>query len=188
MRLIALMGPAGSGKSTAAKYLETYYGARIYSFAQPLKELAMRTLDFTHDQCFGTQEQKETVDPRYGFSPRWFLQRLGTEGCRGTFGPNFWTDLTINKIMRDKPSLAVIDDCRFRDETGAVHRVGGSVWMLSCPDRQSAADGTHESEQGWKDCNYDRAIIAKMSPESHVLKEAVRQACFDTGINWRGGV
>lgn len=161
--IIALMGPAGSGKSTAADYLVERYGAVRYSFAGPLKEVAMRTLSFTREQLWGTQAQKEADDPRYGFSPRWFLQRLGTEGCRAVFGENFWIDQCIAKILRETPVLAVIDDARFVNEAKAVRAIGrlappsptaprGLVWVLESPGcaTVSTDDGSHRSEQEWQ--------------------------------------
>jgi hypothetical protein len=145
--LIALLGGAGTGKSTVAGFLETHYGAKRYSFANLLKQIAMRTLDFTHEQCYGTQEQKETIDPRYGFHPRWFLQRLGTEGIRNTLGQDFWIRATLAQIQIDAPDLAVIDDCRFINEARAIRQCGGHVWRLVAPGGGiSQADVTHGSE------------------------------------------
>lgn len=148
--IIAIMGPAGSGKSTAAQHLVEKYGAIRYSFAGPLKELAKRTLDLSDAQCYGTQAEKEAIDPRYGFSARWFLQRLGTEGARVTFGSDFWTRMLIDKIKRENPPLAVIDDARFVNEATAIRDAGGQVWRLTCAGGAQSSDaGAHASEREW---------------------------------------
>lgn len=118
--VVGLAGGAGSGKSTAAAFLEKYYGARRYAFADPLKQIAMRTMGFTHEQCYGTQAQKEAVDPRCNMSPRVFLQRLGTEGIRSVLGPDFWWEHTLKKIREERPALAVIEDVRFPNESEAL--------------------------------------------------------------------
>src|SRR5690349_10218769 len=97
-RIIGLLGGAGAGKSTIASYLVEKYGAKRYRLAGLLKEIARRTLDLTVEQVDGTQAQKEAVDERYGFSPRWFLQRLGTEGVRATLGQDFWTRALMAQI------------------------------------------------------------------------------------------
>jgi len=180
--IIALCGPAGSGKTTVASYLIEKYGARRYGFATPLKEMVKRALDFTDEQVYGTQEQKEAVDPRYGHSPRWFLQRIGTEGCRAVFGEDFWTRQCIDTIKRDAPCLAVIDDLRFADEAHAVQWSGlvASVLRLwPVGDRvaleRAAAAGSHASEEQWKQLTADIEI----TPETRgvdVLLKAVDNA------------
>jgi hypothetical protein len=153
--VIGICGPAGSGKSTVAQYLIEKYGAVRYGFATPLKEMVKRALDFTDEQVYGTQEQKETVDPRYGKSPRWFLQRIGTEGCRATFGEDFWTKQTMDMIYRQNPRLAVIDDMRFVNEANAVLDWNrGFVWRLHpvcdvVSTERAIAAGSHTSEGEW---------------------------------------
>lgn len=177
MIVIALMGPAGSGKSTIAQFLVERYGAKRYAFAGPLKEVARRTLDFTPEQVYGTQEQKEAADARYGFSPRWFLQRLGTEGARVVFGDDFWTRTALDQIRRDAlladavarpgaPSIAVIEDARFANEAAAVRALAaplrGLVWRLDPPADSPAPDAAtaqHASEIGWREAPHD-AVIA----------------------------
>ena len=119
--IIALMGPAGAGKSTVADYLVKSYGATRYSLMGPLKAFAKAIFDFTDQQLYGTQAQKEAPDPRYcGKSARWFLQKLGTEGGRATFGQDFWTKMCVDRIARDGHPLAVVDDTRFINEAQLI--------------------------------------------------------------------
>jgi len=147
--ILGIMGAAGAGKSTVAKYLAEAYGATRYSFAGPLKEAARAIWGFTDQQLYGTQAEKEWIDPRHGYSARWALQRFGTEAMRGTFGRNFWTELCFAKIMAEARPLAVIDDVRFRDEAEAVLAAGGEVLRLECEEPNSSADPSHASETGW---------------------------------------
>ena len=167
-RIIAIMGPAGSGKSTAAEYLVERYGARRYSFARPLKELVRRAFDLNEAQVYGSQADKEAIDPRYNHSPRWLLQRIGTEGGRAVFGESFWTDQALNLIRDEAPALAVIDDCRFVSEARAVlARPRGEVWRLQCASGAQSDDaGTHASEREWRDAPATRDIVAPYGLEN----------------------
>lgn len=161
--VIGLCGEAGSGKSSVAQYLIDRYGAVRYSLAAPLKEMVKAALDLTDEQVYGTQAQKEAPDPRYGGkSARWFLQRIGTEGVRNTWGADFWIKLTLGeggRIWRDAPALAVVDDVRFENEAAAIREWKfGRVWRLDCPQRESSADAGHASEAGVRDISPDYII------------------------------
>lgn len=167
--VIGLCGPAGSGKSTIANYLAANYDAKRYAFATPLKEICIRTLDFSSQQLYGTQEEKEAIDPRYGFSPRWFIQRLGTQGIRSVFGEDVWWKLTLDQIIRERPDIAIVEDVRFVNEANAIRNIGylsakqgyytrGYVWRLESPVSNNTADVNHPSEAQWKDCSFDQLI------------------------------
>lgn len=174
--IVALCGPAGAGKTTVANYLVEKYGAQRYGFAMPLKEMVKRALDFTNEQVYGAQEQKEAVDPRYGHSPRWFLQRIGTDGCRATFGEDFWTKQCLDMIWRQNPRLAVIEDMRFIDESKAVHaerRANGYVWRLWPPGddvalERAASAGSHVSEEQWKHIDADLELTPAVRGIEHL--------------------
>lgn len=193
--VIALCGPAGSGKSTVADHLVEKYGAARYSFAMPLKEMVKRALDFTDEQVYGTQAQKEAVDPRYLHSARWFLQRIGTEGCRAVFGESFWTQMCLDMIEKDRPRLAVIEDCRFVNESRAVleSKMHGFVWRLwpvgdAKSAERAAAAGAHASEEEWKtlEANLEIRPKARGVPELlgmiDIAMGFVRDPC--AGVRW----
>jgi hypothetical protein len=170
--IIAVVGPAGAGKSSIADHLATKYGARRYAFARPLKEIARLAFDLAPEQVYGTQAQKEEVDPRYNRSARWILQRLGTEGVRAVLGQDFWTRMTMELIKRDAPALAVIEDARFSNECAIVRegymslvenhfaKSPGYVWRVLPPPGHMAStdDGTHASEREWREATCDAVI------------------------------
>jgi hypothetical protein len=195
---IAVVGPAGAGKTSVASHLERAYGARRYAFAAPLKEIARRALDLSHEQVWGSQAQKEAIDPRYGFSPRWFLQRLGTEGVRGVLGEDFWIRMTLELIQRDRAPLAVVEDARFANECAAVramHTDGlypslqtGFVWRLLPPPGPSASidDGAHVSECEWREATCDVVIAPQFRGldqlHHHVDAECARLGLVKIGV------
>ncbi len=182
--VIGLLGPAGAGKSTVAAHLAAKYGAKIYTLAAPLKEIARRVLDFSQEQLYGTQAQKEAVDPRYGFSCRWFLQRLGTEGCRAVLGDNIWTEACLRQITYDNPYVAVIEDVRFVNEADLITQDGGVVWRLRPPEDEislarAVGAGTHASETQWLEAEADYEIAPTMRgiPALLALADDVARQC-----------
>lgn len=152
--IIGLLGPAGSGKSTVAAYMAKNYGAELYAFADPLKEIVGKAFDLSDKQLYGSQADKETVDPRYNVSPRWLFQRIGTQGIREVFGPDVWANLTLERINKVKPELAVIQDVRFRNEA-LLTTLHGRVVKLNRRPGASKADSTHASESEMDLCIKD---------------------------------
>jgi hypothetical protein len=187
--VLGLLGPAGAGKSSVADYLVQNYGATRYSFATPLKQFAKNALEFTDAQLYGTQAEKEAPDERYGGkSARWFLQRLGTEGARKTFGESFWTDMAITMVRRQRPRVAVFDDMRFANEARAVLSVrnesdgdSGFVWTLDSPGRETQADAGHASESEWMHAP-SSLLIKPKDRGLDVLFGLVDEACHEFGI------
>lgn len=154
--IIAFLARAGSGKSTAAAFVEKHWGpVERVSFAGPLKEMAKELYGFSDDQVYGSL--KETPDARldqingpHPFSeavtPRQMLQRLGNT-ARNIIGPRVWVDAALNTISESPHRIAVIDDCRYINEAKAIAGLpGGYVIKLEAPDRESNADPNHPSE------------------------------------------
>lgn len=163
IHVVGLLAKAGHGKTTVANFLRDYYGAEIVSLAAPLKQIAKVVMDFSDAQLYGTQEEKEAIDPRYGFSCRTFLQRLGTEGIRENLGPLVWCEALALKMQtrarRNGTRVFVIDDMRFRNEVEFVNRLDrrerttgspaifGHTIKLLCTDAPVMASGSaHASE------------------------------------------
>ena len=150
MIVIGLLGRAGSGKSSAAKYLAEKIHAQRHSFARPVKDLAKRVFQFSDEQVYGTQAQKETIDPRYGISPREALIRIG-DGARHAIGPSVWIDCCFNAMRSSlaEGRVCVIEDTRYPNEAGAIVAstdFNGFVVKLDYADRASGADPNAPSE------------------------------------------
>jgi dephospho-CoA kinase len=163
--VVALLAKAGHGKSTAARYLQETYGARVISLATPLKRTAQATMGFTDAQLFGTQEDKEAIDHRGArdargqpLSARIFLQRLGTEGLRENFGHNLHLDALVDRMRNgftetpnEEHVVYVVDDVRFPNEVVYLNELEEEhAWCvkLVCTDAPPSGDDSHASESG----------------------------------------
>ena len=76
MDYVGILGKKGSGKDTLADYLVEHNGFIKYSFADPVKNIVNILFNLSDTQVNGYL--KETVDERWGLSPRVILQRFGT--------------------------------------------------------------------------------------------------------------
>jgi len=145
-----------------------------YSFADPLKYMAMSLFGLKEEQVYGSQEHKNQVVPDllrenmpgidraidYGvYEPgpmtvREFLQYLGTDIMR-SIDQNVWVNRCLQDIEEEQPILAVIDDCRFPNEVAAIQAAGGKVIGLT---RDTEGEDSHASENAfrkvWDDMDY----------------------------------
>ena len=156
MVLVGLMGIKGSGKSTAASYLVNNYGFVEKSFAECLKRACKELFLLEDEQVFGTQEQKETPDPRwYDCTPRKIMQYVGTDLLRENLdkiipelGKNIFTrhiELWYTAEIAKNPNIqVVISDIRFQNEVDFVQKLGGVVIKIDRP--LVLTDDTHSSE------------------------------------------
>lgn len=159
--ILGLLARSGHGKTTVARHLVDNFGAEIRALAGPLKRAVQKVFAFSDAQVWGGQLEKEAVDPRYGFSPRWLLQRLGTEGLREEFGEDIHLHALLNGLRKEEiarlaedpaapPRLYVVDDVRFPNDARFIARGGpgfaGAVLKLVSTDAPVSEHGGHASE------------------------------------------
>lgn len=149
--LIALTGPAGCGKSTAASHIP---GAQRVRFAGPLKAMlrAYYRAAGLDGQAIDRRiegDLKERPDPALGgVTPRHAMQTLGTEWGRACMGESFWVETMIRRlhILLECRRPVVIEDCRFENEAAAVRALGGVVIAIDRPG--CGPQSAHASESG----------------------------------------
>lgn len=141
-RVVGLSGLAGSGKSTAASFLQSQ-GYTLVKFAGPLKD-AMRAIGLTDYHIEGDGKEKPCTLLQ-GKTPRHAMQTIGTDWGRDLIGPHFWVGLweaRANEVL-DAGGLVVADDVRFPNEAEAIRKLGGRVVRLV---GRGGISGGHASE------------------------------------------
>ena len=159
--LLGLSGKKQSGKSTIAKYLVADKGFTEVSWAEPLKtHIGKGLFGFTEAQVNGTDQDKEALDPRWGYSPRYVLQVVGTELFRKNLDQDFWVKVGAVRIkdLLSQGHNVVVTDCRFPNEMDMIRKLGGVTVRVSrigqvCTD-------THASETSLDGYEFDEYIQA----------------------------
>ena len=178
MKIIALTGPKGVGKTTIAEALawslhDMGKNPQILSFAGPIRNM-IRALGVRGDY---TTKGKERPIEGLGKSMRYIMQTLGTEWGRETINEEIWLwamdqqiQREIDKAARDpfmegKELVIIIDDCRFDNEAAFINDRGGHVIEL-CREGVSYT-GEHSSEQGIS-TRYIRGLLDCQSVDASV--------------------
>lgn len=173
VRLIGIVGAAGSGKSTVAQYLQTHHGAKRIRLADGLKRM-LRCIGLTDEQVDG-REKLQPVALLCDHTPRHAMQTLGTEWGRRLIGKDIWVNIAVMSVTRewmDNPEqLVVIDDVRHANEVRAIRELGGEIWVVRNPRVEPSFDWrarlrrlfrldppVHSSEVEWRTIKADRMI------------------------------
>lgn len=155
MKIIGLGCTAQVGKDTAAEYLEKKYPGRVkrVAFADKLKQVCMLLFGLSYEQCYGSKEIKETVDPRYNLTPREIMQGVG-EKMREIF-PDIWIDTlfytTIPDQCKDGFDCFVISDVRYPNEGDKIHSEGGTLVKVLREAGGVSVGAGHSSETAMRD-------------------------------------
>ncbi len=157
---------------------------KSYSFADELKQIAINVFGASYNQCYGTDDEKNTPigvkwkDIKFCLSAadkrkfaaelksddcitaRKFLQVFGTEICRRLAG-NCWVDACFRKIDREQPNLAIITDARFPNEVQASLDYDATVVRFTRGPFKGQDE--HESETALDEWDTDPELRAKYS-------------------------
>lgn len=178
--LIGLGGAISAGKTTAAEGL-VERGWQEYTFATPLKKICQTAYLLSPQQLYGTLQDKETVDPRWGVSPREIMQFVGTELFRNGqsellphMGANFWVEHFrhfYRQFVVDHPGVPlVVSDVRFPNEAEAIRELGGTTVYLHRPQAQESRYNSHVSEIGKNAISWDHTVINDGTVEELVVR------------------
>ena len=153
IKLIALTGAAGSGKSTVAKHLSNKRIPFVRTkFSGTLKKMLMQIPNVTVDMIEG--ELKEEPQELFGGkTPREVMQTLGTEWGRDSVYSKIWLDSWERSI--NDLTYIVVEDLRYLNEAELVKNRGGEIWRIKRPDYQCNG---HISETEMKGIEPDLTI------------------------------
>lgn len=150
MLIIALHGPAGSGKDTVAEHLYVTYGFEADAFAFPLREAALlmfSDLGLTEEH-FTDRARKERPLPAIGhLSPREILRIMG-EAFRDR-DSRIWIKLLAARLQQATAQgidRMVITDVRLDSEAEFLHSLGAHIWVVQRPGYGFRRD--HGTEMG----------------------------------------
>lgn len=151
-KIIGFCGKKGSGKDTAALVFDEYYHhTKYFSFAKSLKDISKEVFQLTDEQLY---IDKETIDERYGKTPRQILQELGSS-MRKHLGEDVFVGSLELKMLESNADYRVITDVRYSNECALIKRNRGIVIKIVRPDLVST--DSHESEN--QDLKVDETVI-----------------------------
>lgn len=162
--LIALYSPAmGSGKTTAAQYLEAAYDFHRLGFADPIKKMTRALLESAgveqeHINAYVAGHLKEKPVPFAPVTARKIMQTLGTEWGRQTVYENIWVEALTEKAeeLLFDGEFVVVDDLRFPNEYEDLRRMGATLIRINRPTAECGE--RHESEGALDDFKFDQEI------------------------------
>jgi len=183
--------PTDSMHPTMISYMRdnVWSSVKMYNFADNLKRVCIDVLGLTERQCYGTDNEKNTLT-RFNWSDmpleenrssspmsaREVMQYLGTDFFRKIY-PNVWVDSTIRKIQSENSNLAVVVDCRFPNEADGIKEVGGKVIRLKRD--VFKGEDTHASETALDDYEGFDAIIDNENMSIGEQNEAIYNQLVD---------
>lgn len=140
--IIGIVGRKRHGKDTVGAYLEDDHGFHVTAFALPLKRACRDIFGLSAEQVYG--DQKEEVDPRWKLTPRFILQKFGTEVGRAIH-PQTWIKATLDRAEGD----VAITDVRFVNEAAAIRDRGGYLIKVIRPSKMTRAQLLHAQVAQW---------------------------------------
>jgi hypothetical protein len=173
-RIIAICGAKRSGKDVLASHIVNKYGYTRLSFAEPLKHIVKLLFDFNDQQVGlieGSNDEKDTLDERWGISPRKALQFVGTEILQNKIQellPNikrdYFANILLSKIEYNK--TYVISDLRFIHEYDKIKHLDIQIIKVIRP--SIITDEQHLSENEYMYIPVDKEIINDGTFEDYI--------------------
>jgi hypothetical protein len=166
--IIGLVGFIGCGKGTVADMLVENHGYTKFSFADALKDAVALLFGWPRHLLEGDTEESREFRERpddfwsrklgYSVTPRYILQRFGTEAMRDHLDSNIWVHILEHRIQGREN--VVIPDTRFVNEINFIRGAKGKVFWIKRGEMPSADEiaKLHLSEREWLGTKFDSVI------------------------------
>ena len=169
-KIIALVGAKRCGKDTVANMLSEL-GYENWKIAGKLKNICKEMFGFTDDEI--ETDLKDTVNARWGVSPRHVLQVLGTEVVQfqlkqyiPSITRTFWMERLYDDYIKNDKKMIVISDMRFQHECDFLRsKFGDQVLVVKIVRPSLNVTDKHVSEQEWQKIKEDKCILNNSSLE-----------------------
>jgi hypothetical protein len=161
LRVFALTGIKRSGKDVTGSYLSSILGnARVFQIAGPLKDGVSVMFGIPREDLEGDIKDFPHPKLRSNISPRYVLQKIGTDFAFPILGKTVWVDQCIDKIRNTPESNIIITDLRFLHEYNALLKEFGSQLFVIkiVRTRYSQLIDYHVSEQEIEKIPYNYLI------------------------------
>lgn len=144
--IIGLCGYKGTGKTTAAEYLETEYGFQRINFKDGLIDELRGKFPILLSEL--SEVYKMNTKELFTLKPpamRALMQEFGTE-VRRTDNPNYWVNQWVSSVIGGEDNI-VTDDVRFLNELTALGDMSGVLIRITRPDVTTGGEHASEKEQ-----------------------------------------
>lgn len=156
--IVGITGRKGHGKDAlGAEFVRLSY-RRDY-FAAPIKAAIKLMLNMSDEQVHGSVEHKEAVDDRYGITPRWAMQSLGTEWGRDMIHEDVWAVSCLSRIETSDHEDWVVTDTRFPNEVRILRAHGATLVRIRRPNADTGQFENHPSEDQIDNLAVDIEVI-----------------------------
>ena len=146
-RVVGFCGKKRSGKDTAADAIAAL-GYTPIAFADPIKDTCQTVFQFDNEQIYGSK--KEEVDLFWEFSPRWAMQRIGTELFRDGIDEDVWVKSLLARVDASDHDRFAVTDVRFPNEVKHLQKAGADLVYIRRPEKEPDLDPKKKliAEQG----------------------------------------
>jgi hypothetical protein len=183
-----------------------------YNFADSLKQdVCINILGLTWDQCYGTDEQKNTLTnllwedmpgvvvetnekkvkaaKSFGLIVRDAGGNMSAREVMQFVGTDIfrkmygqvWVDSCINRINAEGSQIALIGDCRFPNEVEGIQKAGGKVLRFT---RNPYPEDTHSSELALEKDVFDWDRFDGVLDNANMNIQEQNKALYELLMSW----